>query len=1111
MSVTREDAQDNPVNAGGDARGNSTDTSSDNILLVEAKEKLGYKPVLERSFNQFHNFATTFAALYFIGGVRVTFSTGIAAGGNLAYWTSYIVTCVFTFITAAVIAEICSSLPLAGSIYLWAAEAGGPRYGRLFGFVVAWWSTTAWTTFCASNTQAAVNYMLSEIVVFNTDFPSDSSSVKFRAVQWILTEIMLALACIWNLLPQARYFKWIFGLSSGIVILDFVLNLIWLPIATSNTLGFRSTHDAFMTTYNGTGAPPGWNWCLSYLATAGVLIGFDASGHVAEETKNASVAAARGIFWSTVVSGIGGFIVVILFLFCVPDAETLFSYGGPQPFVSVYAAILGEGGHIVMNIVCILALWFNTAIAVTAASRLVFAVARDGVLPWSSWVSKVEAGQPRNAVYVVWGVASVITCTILPSAVAFTSLVSAAGVPSAAAYGLISLARLFLTPKNFPKPAWSLGRLSKPFQVIAVFWNGWVVAVLYSPYVFPVTAESLNYAPIIMAGTTILALLTWWFTPAEKWLPSQRIQQTLDADTSSFQLPSKPIAMQERDHLWKRTRDEVLSHLQDSHGFSLSTNQFSKATKRWGFYKQPRQVRERTQPPESVPEEEEAPGPQEDVFDFEPDVLDTINETEARFQAGGENVTESQILEDVQGQYLYTERGFVSEPPPSINESQPEAMDVDFPRDALPCDADKSLPESSETQFQKLKTVRNLETGPHSGSSKMLTRVPLQNQTHNKLRVDYLTCCYLFEEALYCFEKSVNRLEKRDHRVPRRNIDKLFAQYRRDKDKLLASPNISLDFWSILCLIEPYKARIPDDLLDRLDTNDLQFMNAVEACLGLCKKWIELVVKGLPRGALHFDSLLLYEDEDEVQNICRPLRKQSRSDIWQEAGYLFAFVWSNEQREAANSSSWLKEAEISGLSPTYFLAIMCRLIVHQTALKSPDFGTISSIGDHTCESICRLYLQAIRQIKETKKLLTLKRSIITFLFMHHTGTYIDVEENRSLQGVQSYQRRAEEFVFGKDRDTLAQEVQQATLLHGDVRISNFNSLASNRSISSAPYSSSYSYAPQQYLTLLSSNPAMTRSLASGSSRGSSLNSFRAFQSASRAMEICLEEDQGEYT
>lgn len=151
---------------------------------------------------------------------------------------------------------------------------------------------------------------------------------------------MLALAAIWNLLPRkycppvailvlnltfwtARYFKCIFYLSTASVLLDFVLNLIWLPVAVSKTYGFRSTHDAFMTTYNGTGAPAGWNWCLSYLATAGILIGFDASGHVAEETKNASVSAARGIFWSTIASGLGGFVVVILFLFCVVSVKLL--------------------------------------------------------------------------------------------------------------------------------------------------------------------------------------------------------------------------------------------------------------------------------------------------------------------------------------------------------------------------------------------------------------------------------------------------------------------------------------------------------------------------------------------------------------------------------------------------------------------------------------------------------------------------------------------------------------------------------------------------------------------------------------------------------------------
>jgi amino acid transporter len=199
------------------------------------------------------------------------------------------------------------------------------------------------------NTQAAANYMLSvsvlasisgsqltwwqELTVFKVDFPTDTSSIKFRAVQWICTEVLLALAALLNFLPRtwtsgysfyspcspihlARFFKWVFWLSAMIVMLDFVMNVIWLPIGAHDTWGFRTAHEAFMTTYNGTGAPAGWNWCLSYLATAGILIGFDASGHVAEETKNASITAARGIFWSTVASGVGGLATIILFLFC---------------------------------------------------------------------------------------------------------------------------------------------------------------------------------------------------------------------------------------------------------------------------------------------------------------------------------------------------------------------------------------------------------------------------------------------------------------------------------------------------------------------------------------------------------------------------------------------------------------------------------------------------------------------------------------------------------------------------------------------------------------------------------------------------------------------------
>ncbi len=59
----------------------------------------------------------------------------------------------------------------------------------------------------------------------------------------------------------------------------------------------------------------GWTF-LPYVFLMGLLMaqytytGYDASAHVAEETKNASRAAPRGIVMSVLVSVIGGFILL---------------------------------------------------------------------------------------------------------------------------------------------------------------------------------------------------------------------------------------------------------------------------------------------------------------------------------------------------------------------------------------------------------------------------------------------------------------------------------------------------------------------------------------------------------------------------------------------------------------------------------------------------------------------------------------------------------------------------------------------------------------------------------------------------------------------------------
>jgi translation initiation factor 5B len=227
-------------------------------------------------------------------------------------------------------------------------------------------------------------------------------------------------------------------------------------------------------------------------------------------TRINSVVASRGIITSAIATGVLGFITTILFLFCIPDLDTFFALDAPQPFVQLYALALGKGPSIFMTIIAALGLILvrhrvasrlvplphtpltphpssslashsqNTSIAVVASSRLIFAVARDGVLPLSSWIGRVNAGgQPRNAVTVMFVFAAVLLCSILPSQVAFTSLISAGGVPTIAAYGLIALLRLTMTPHAFKSSRFYLGRWARPMYLCAVLFNGLVFSVRF--------------------------------------------------------------------------------------------------------------------------------------------------------------------------------------------------------------------------------------------------------------------------------------------------------------------------------------------------------------------------------------------------------------------------------------------------------------------------------------------------------------------------------------------------------------------------------------------------------------------------------------------------------
>jgi len=428
---------------------------------------------------------------------------------------------------AASLAEICSAVPLSGSIYIWAAEAGGRRFGRFFGFVVALWTTTAWTSFVASLALATTNFMLSELVIFEIDFPGGvtTDNINFRALSWACSVVFLALAIAVNYSPP-RVFAWVFRIAFAVIMLDALLTFIWLPIAVSRSYGFQSASFVFTSTYNGTGAPDGWAWLLSYVFTSGILTGFDAAGHVSEEVQGASLRSARGIFWSCVATAAGAFPTLIVFLFCSPDLDTLFALSTPQPFVQLYQLSMGTGGQVFMTIVCIAGLFVNMVVCIVAASRLVFAIARDGVLPGSSWIGKVGPdGVPRNATTFIGGIAFVLLCIVLANVTAFNSLISCGAVPTIAAYGLIALLRI-INKTDISRAVWSTGRWSKLLLWVTVPWCAFITATLLSPVEFPVTdASLLNWAPVVLAIVTLIAVGAYLATPESRWLSKRQVEE----------------------------------------------------------------------------------------------------------------------------------------------------------------------------------------------------------------------------------------------------------------------------------------------------------------------------------------------------------------------------------------------------------------------------------------------------------------------------------------------------------------------------------------------------------------------------------------------------------
>ncbi|MFT4043332.1 MAG: amino acid permease [Gordonia sp. (in: high G+C Gram-positive bacteria)] len=506
--------------------------------------RLGYTQELHRSWSGFSNFAISFSIISILSGCFTSFGLGWNNGGPAAIAWGWPIVSVFILLIGFCMAELVSAYPTSGGIYWWASKLGGPKAG----FYTGWLNLIGLVAILASVAYGAATFVDLTIGTFSQSWLDGYSLNRV----FIIFLIILAISAIINIfsgdllsmINNISVWWHVFGAAAVVLILFLVPDQ------------HASFSDVFAKTVNNSGIfgshTSGAGFILYVLPISAILTqytitGYDASAHLSEETKGAAGAAAKGIWRSIAYSAIGGWVLLLSFLFAIHNADDVSKSGGAVSAI-FSQALTSKWAGLVLLISTAGQLFCATACQ-TSASRMTFAFSRDGAVPGHQLWSKVKAnGMPANAVILTAIVAAVITLPALvpvdingaPVPVAFFAVVS---------IGVVGLYLCFAVPiyyrwKNgdaFEAGGWTLGNKYKwiaPLALIEIVVTSIIALFPTSlggmPWDPSFAWKYVNYTPLLVGGA-LIALYIYWHLSVKKWFtgPIKQVEVSQTAADAS--------------------------------------------------------------------------------------------------------------------------------------------------------------------------------------------------------------------------------------------------------------------------------------------------------------------------------------------------------------------------------------------------------------------------------------------------------------------------------------------------------------------------------------------------------------------------------------------------
>lgn len=458
--------------------------------------KMGYAQELARCIRVFSNFAISFSTICIIAGGITSFHIGYSAVGGFAAGVGWLVGGVLAMIVACSMAQIASAYPTAGGLYHWSSILGG----RAWGWATAWVNLTG-LIFVVASVDVGVYLLFKSLILVNIFHIDTSQWGAWHQASGVL--IIAASQGVFNHFGMRLTAK--LTDISGVLIFVLAIALTLILILTTRVFEF---HRLF-TFINLTGAAGGGvvphtenSWLafgLSLLLPVYTLTGYDASAHAAEETVNARSSVPAGMLNAVVWSIVFGYLMICSFVLALPAPIQAARNGSEVLFVLFSGLPLPILGKNLIYVGIVVANYFCGLAGVTSTSRMVYAFARDGGLPYRlRHVSPVY----RTPTPAIWATIALAVGATLYSP-AFNALAAGCAVFLYLSYVMPVAAGLFAEGKSWTAfGPFRLGSMSKPLALAGM--SG--VAVLCFLAVQPPNDILINYA----VGLLVLLIFGWF-------------------------------------------------------------------------------------------------------------------------------------------------------------------------------------------------------------------------------------------------------------------------------------------------------------------------------------------------------------------------------------------------------------------------------------------------------------------------------------------------------------------------------------------------------------------------------------------------------------------------